>query len=110
MPQPIDFQTELSRVAAVERLQMLADRLAMNAQQRLAQEIQEQRALAESQVDETNPKSSEVDEDLKRRNPYAKRREERRRKRRNDEQRDEQRDAVNGTEDDTPPHRLDVTV
>lgn len=74
MPQPIDFQTELTRVTAVERLQQYADRQALNAQQRLAQEIEEQRTLAESQVEQTNPKSGEVEPELKRKNPYMGRR------------------------------------
>ena len=74
MPQPIDFQTELSRVAAVERAQQIADRLAMNAQQRLAQEIEEQRTLAETQVHQPEAKSGEVEPELKRKNPYIGRR------------------------------------
>lgn len=74
MPQPIDFQTELSRVAAVERAQQIADRLALNAQQRLAQEIEEQRTLAETQVHQPEAKSGEVEPELKRKNPYVGRR------------------------------------
>ena len=60
-------------MSAVERAQQLADRLAMNAQQRLAQEIQEQETLAETQVHQPEAKSGEVEPELKRKNPYVRR-------------------------------------
>ena len=105
MPQPIDFQTELSRVAAVERAQQLADRLAMNAQQRLAQEIQEQKTLAETQVHQPEAKSGEVEPELKRKNPYVGRR----------RKRGEKPDPESPSAEQTPPpsdeaHSLDVTI
>lgn len=105
VPQPIDFQTELSRVAAVERAQQIADRLAMNAQQRLAQEIQEQETLAETQVHQPEAKSGEVEPELKRKNPYVRRKRKRGEKQAPESPPDEQ----------TPPpsdetHSLDVTV
>ncbi len=104
MPQPIDFQTELSRISAVERAQQLADRLAMNAQQRLAQEIQEQETLAETQVHQPEAKSGEVEPELKRKNPYVGRK----------RKREEKTAAENPAEDVLPPpdepHSLDVTI
>lgn len=94
-------------MAAVERVQQVADRLALNAQQRLAQEIQEQRTLAETQVEQTNPKSGEVEPELKRKNPYVKRR------RKQDKKADEPAETGGGPPPEIPPaepHKLDVTI
>jgi hypothetical protein len=104
MPQPIDFQTELSRVAAVERVQQIADRLAVNAQQRLAQEIQEQKTLAETQVHEPEAKSGEVEPELKRKNPYVGRR------RKREEKPDEESVPAEPVLPPDESHSLDVTI
>jgi len=112
MPQPIDFQTELTRVTAVERLQQYADRQGLNAQQRLAQEIEEQRARAESQVEQTNPKSGEVEPELKRKNPYMGRRRKKSAKDSEHKPDDANQDKPKPPLDENPPggHSLDVTV
>lgn len=74
MPQPIDFQTEVARTTAVERIQTASDRASLAGQQRAATDLQIERALTEQQVLQTPEAQSEhVDEEAKRRNPYARR-------------------------------------
>ena len=53
MPQPIDLQSELSRVTAAERIQQLAARNAQAMQQRSVAQQQQQEVEADSQVRET---------------------------------------------------------
>jgi len=74
MPQPIDFQSEIARTTAAERVQQIVDRASLAGQQRTAHEIEAQRVASENQVHETNPKSEQVDRDLKRHNPFMGRR------------------------------------
>ena len=74
MPQPIDLQTELARITSVERIQQIADRASLAAQQRVAMSAQEQRVAVETQVQQTQSKSEEVDQETRRRNPYRGRR------------------------------------
>jgi hypothetical protein len=71
MPQPIDLQTELGRIAAVERIQQLAERVSLAARQQQVNETQEKRVAAESQVREARQKNEQVDPELRRRNPYV---------------------------------------
>jgi hypothetical protein len=71
MPQPIDLQTELGRIAAVERIQQLAERVSLAARQQEVNETQEKRVAAESQVREARQKSEQVESELRRRNPYV---------------------------------------
>jgi hypothetical protein len=104
MPQPIDMQTELARVTALDRVQQVIDRVSLAALQRVAIEEQEQRVAAETQVQQTHAKSEEIEPEMRRKNPYRYRRK-------------QKTDA--GTEGivtkDTPPHtgeehQLDITV
>lgn len=74
MPQPIDPNTEILRITAAERIQQIADRLSLAAQARHATEVAEARVGAESQVQQANQKSEQVDQELRRRNPYMGRR------------------------------------
>ena len=74
MPQPIDMQTELARMTAAQRIQEIADRASLVAQQRVTMDEQAQRVEAETQVQQTHPKGQEVDEETRRRNPYRGRR------------------------------------
>lgn len=74
MPQPIDPHTELGRLTATERVQQLADRANLAYQARMANDLAEQRQQAEQQVGQTHQKSEEVEQELRRRNPYAGRR------------------------------------
>ena len=74
MPQPIDFPTELARMSAVERIQQVNDRLSIAAQHRSTTEVQEERVASETQVQQAQPQSEEINPELRRRNPYAGRR------------------------------------
>ena len=79
MPQPIDPNTEMLRMSAAERIQMIAERASLAAQARTAGEAAQALADAESQIQEMEQKSEQVDEEPRRKNPYIGRR--RRRKR-----------------------------
>lgn len=69
MPQPIDPNTELGRITAVERIQQIADRASLTAQLRVAQEAQAQVLNQETQVLQTDPKNAEIDAELRQHNP-----------------------------------------
>ena len=71
MPQPIDPNTELGRITAAERIQQVADRASLAAQARLTEDANTTRVNSERQVHETEQKSQEVDEELRRRTPYV---------------------------------------
>jgi len=105
MPQPIDLPTELARASTVERVQQAVERAALAGQQRADEEIETERAAHESEVRETHNKSEEVEQELRRRNPY------RGRRRRRDASEDpegsvEETDTGDGAE----AHQLDITV
>lgn len=74
MPQPIDPSSELARVTAAERVQQLADRASLAAQARGAANAAQQALDMETQVSRTDQKSAQVDDELRRRNPYVGRR------------------------------------
>lgn len=75
MPQPVDLQTEMARIAAAERIQQIADRMSLAAQQRLAQEAEKTRVADETQVHQTvETENPEVDAEGRRKNPFAGRR------------------------------------
>jgi len=74
MPQPIDMQTEVARVTAAERIQQIADRQSLAAMQRAATAAQDERIEVETQVQQADPKSQQVDRETRRRNPYVGRR------------------------------------
>jgi hypothetical protein len=102
MPQPIDMQTELARVTALDRVQQIIDRVSLAALQRVAVESQEQRVAAETLVQQTHAKSEEIEPEMRRKNPYRYRRK-------------RKADAAGIEAKDTPPHtgeehRLDVSV
>jgi len=107
MPQPIDLPTELVRATTLERVQQVAERMALAGQQRADAELETERVARESEVRETHNKSEEVEQELRRRNPY------RGRRRRRDEQHDTQADADAEQAEaagDEEPHQLDITV
>lgn len=79
MPQPIDPNTELARMTAVERIQQATDRASIAAQSRQAMEAEERRLGTEREVMEADAKSDEVDREQKRRNPFMGRRRKRER-------------------------------
>ncbi len=113
MPQPVDPNTEIMRITAAERIQQIADRASLAAQARHAAEAAEQRVDVESQVRQTAQKSEQVDEQLRRRNPFMGRR-----RRKRPPESTEARDSKPGehaegeTESDGPPehHRLDISI
>ena len=74
MPQPVDMPTEVARVTTAERIQQIADRLSLAAQQRVATEEQQNLVDLETTVHQAQPKGAEVDAEMKRRNPFSKRR------------------------------------
>lgn len=79
MPQPVDMQSELARTTMVERMQDLAGRLSLAAQQRTQDDVDAARVSAETQTRETHEAQNEhVDEDGRRKNPFVARRKKRR--------------------------------
>jgi hypothetical protein len=74
MPQPIDPNSELGRLTAVERIQQIADRASLTAQHRTALEAQAQLLNQETQVLQTDQKNEEIDAELRRRTPFGGRR------------------------------------
>lgn len=50
MPQPIDIHTELARATAAQRVQEIADRVSLAAQQRQAQHARDEQIEAETVV------------------------------------------------------------
>ncbi len=120
MPQPVDMPTEIARVTAAERIQQSTVRSSLVAQQRLANEAEQERVNAETYVQQTDPKSEDVDRELRRRNPYMGRRRRREAdKESGDDQGTEREDAAHRfytadeqeqTVEDPADHRLDVTI
>ena len=74
MPQPMDVNTELGRVAAAERITLIADRASLAAQARVADEAVAKRQHVETEVRETEQKDKEVDSEARRREPFSGRR------------------------------------
>lgn len=75
MPQPIDFQTEVAKVTAAERMQQIAGRVSLAAQQRQALEEERHRTEMETQVEQTDqPEGQQVEDKGKRKTPFSKRR------------------------------------
>ncbi|MCP4641393.1 MAG: hypothetical protein GY851_13210 [bacterium] len=107
MPQPVDMQTEIARTTAVERIQEIAGRLSLAAQQRAVAEAEDERILQEQQVKETREtQSDEVDEEGHRRNPFMGRR-------RHRDQGNADADKAQGNtahSGDGEAHQLDVSV
>jgi hypothetical protein len=108
MPQPIDLQTGLGRIAAAERIQQIADRASLAAQHRTTVDLQQQRVAAETQVQQTHAKSEEVEQEMRRRNPYVGRRF--RGKKTNEKQANAKAAPFAGTPDTPESHHLDITV
>ena len=113
MPQPIDPNTEIVRTNAAERIQQATDRASLAGQARSANEAAKERSDAESQVRQLREKSTRVDEELRRRNPFLGRR--RRKKRDGEESEDATHTFYNADErqevvEDPEGHELDVTI
>jgi hypothetical protein len=108
MPQPVDLPSEMARVNAVDRIQQVADRMALIAMQRHADEEAQERLRAETQVS-TSPEvqGEHVDAEAKRRNPYAGRR---RHKERDHREKDTAHAAGSALDQDSEGRHLDVSV
>ena len=112
MPQPIDLQTEIARVSAAERIQQVAGRASLAAQQRVASDIEQTRVGVETQIQRTEESRNEqVEEDGRRRNPFLGRR---RRKEKGKDAAVPVKPASAGdlrvVPEGTEGHKLDVTV
>jgi hypothetical protein len=53
----------------VDRVQQVADRVSLVAQQRVAADVQQQRVETETQVQQTHAKSEGVETEMRRKNP-----------------------------------------
>ncbi len=105
MPQPIDPNTELARISAAERIQQIADRASLAAQTRHAADASRQQIDTETQVAQARQKSEEVDEELRRRNPFAGRK-----KRKSGKGHEEEHPEHAAPLDDAEGRHLDVTI
>lgn len=109
MPQPIEPATEMLRVNVAERIQQIADRASLAAQMRTADDAVNDRVRIESQVQQSEAKSQEVEQELRRRNPFMGRR-----RRKNDDDA-EQYTFYTAKEkqqvtDELEEHNLDISV
>ena len=93
-------------VLTAERVQQIATRASLVAQQRIAVEEERQRTDVETQVQQTHAKSGEVEPEMRRKNPYLGRRK-RREAAASDEPKTEQPPAPPVT---LETHELDITV
>ena len=113
MPQPIDMQSELSRVAMAERMQDVATRASLAAQHRAQLEVEEDERVHETQVNEAeDAKRPDVDKDGRRKAPFVQCRVKKKKKTEVDEASHviytyrEQKEIV----DDPEAHDLDITI
>jgi len=104
MPQPIDFQSELGRVTAAERVQQVMDRLSLVAQHRTTEEIEQQRVAHENEVQQAREQSDQIEPENRRRNPFMGRR------RRHEGEPEAQQDKSQTPANPEEPHQLDVTI
>ena len=70
MPQPIDPITQLGQLTAAERIQQIAERASLAAQMRVSDSAANQLVAAETQVHGMFQKGAEVNEELRRKNPF----------------------------------------
>lgn len=115
MPQPIDPVSELARVSAAERVQLLMERNAQLAQFRSAETAAQDAQRQHEQVLQADQKKAQVEEELKRKNPFMGRR-----KRRSPDDPEKEGDAPEHFETynahqqreplDDDEHNLDITL
>lgn len=112
MPQPIDMQSEISRVTMAERIQDAATRGQLAAQQRAALESEERDHLRDTQVNESDEtRDTELDPDGNKRDQAEKRRN--KRKKPVGDEKSHTVYTANETKeilDDPDEHRLDITI
>jgi len=81
MPQPVDMQSELNRVAMAERIQEAATRLSSAAQHRVQLDAEDDERANETIVKEAEEISqSEVAKEGRRKNPFVQRRKKKKRR------------------------------
>ncbi len=111
MPQPIDPSSELGRISAAERVQMTMERAAQMAQLRMADDAEKDSRQLQELAQQAKQKDAQVDEELRRRNPFMGRR---KKQGQSGQQPDESLDTYNARQrrepGDEPEHRLDVTL
>lgn len=110
MPQPIDINAELARTTVAQRVQEIADRASLAAQQRNAQHLQQEQVISESVV--RQPPASEREAAL---SDKSERDEMKRKRARSKAVSNEALRADHGAGDleivpDTERHRLDVNA
>ncbi|MBI1317639.1 MAG: hypothetical protein GC168_01655 [Candidatus Hydrogenedens sp.] len=114
MPQPIDPQSELGRVAAAERVQQMMERAAQLAQLRQRDDAADDTVRQQEQTHQPEQKQEKVDQELQRRNPYVGLR----KKKKKDDEREETPRGHSGYNarqkpedaDDPENHDLDITL
>ncbi|MFP6583931.1 MAG: hypothetical protein VCD00_15435 [Candidatus Hydrogenedentota bacterium] len=112
MPQPIDMLSEISRVHMAERMQDVASRSSLAAQQHAATESKENDHARETQVNETEKaEHSRIDADGRNKNPSAKKRGKRKKGPTNEQSHtvytaSEEKEVLQDPDD----HDLDVTI
>jgi len=111
MPQPVDLPSEMARVNAVNRIQQVADRMALVAMQRHADEEAQERLRAETQIsDSPKVQGEHVDAEAKRRNPYAGKRRQKEEKGQDGHEEDTAHAAEPSLDQDSEGRHLDVSV
>jgi hypothetical protein len=95
----------MGRTSAVEKVQQAAERYALAGQQRAMEDIEAERAAAESQVRETHNKNEHVEEENRRRNSFAGRR-----RRRDKDGESEEAHVVRNPLPDGVQHNLDISI
>ncbi len=115
MPQPIDPNTELMRVTAVERIQQIMDRASLAGQAHQRALAEEEQVAMETYVQHLNQKGKEVDDERRRRTPYLGKRKHKSQKDGRDDLSDEAHvfyTASEGKEiaEDPNDHELDIEI
>ncbi len=105
MPQPIDPLMEVNRISTSERIQQIADRASLQAQGRMAEATADDQVRKESTVKESENKSDEVDEELKRKNPFMGRK-----KKRSSTTHDSGKHQQSNKRDGEGSHHFDVSI
>jgi len=113
MPQPIDPQSELGRVATAERVQQMMERAAQLSQMRQLDDATADTIKRQEQVLEAEQKKERVEQENRRKNPFM----QIRRRKGKDGDEEQQRGAAGynarqrpEANDDPEDHALDVTL
>lgn len=111
MPQPIDINTEFARTTTAQRVQEIADRASLAAQQRQVQHAHEEQVSAESVVQQSNDSGEDAAVNDRRENREQQRKQQHGKTGSPDEAEPADHGAGNlAIIPDDEKHRLDVTV